>query len=102
MMESVKKMWGEVKEAWESDRQGIVLLLLGFFFIFVGVVGGAFVAFWWCIGGGVVSIVNGFQTDPMSAGLIAWGVVKCFLAAPLGWITFAIGLGSAKLCFENA
>lgn len=82
-------------------RGGIVLVLAVLLFIF-SIIGGLYVWLMWGWVGGIVSIVEAFQVAPVYALGIAWGVVKVLVAAPLGWITFAVSACVARGVLELA
>lgn len=67
--------------------KGIVLFLLWLGVIALALYLGVYVL----LVGAVVSIIEGAKATPVDSYMIAWGVVKFFFAAPVGWLTFFFG-----------
>ena len=62
--------------------------IVGILMILAGIALGLYVGLYLCFVGGIVSIIEGAKADPVSAAGIAWGIVKMFFAAGLGWFSF--------------
>jgi hypothetical protein len=64
--------------------------ILGVILIIFGVCAGLYVGFWWGFIGGIVQIIEQFNTPEVNAMDVAFGVAKIFFAGTLGWLTFII------------
>lgn len=46
------------------------------------ILGGAYVAIWLCLAGGIMQFIEGIKADPTSSKDIAWGIVRFLLTGP--------------------
>ena len=84
------------------DYRGWTFLIVGILLIIGSVLGGLYVTFFVCIGGGIIDIVHGVQANPMEAGKIAFGVVKFMIASISGVMTFLVGMFFTKFFIDKA
>lgn len=58
----------------------------------------AFVGVYFCLYSGIIGIINGFQASPISAGGLAWGIIRVLLTFPCSWgVALLGGFGFAGL-----
>jgi hypothetical protein len=67
-----------------------VKMLLGILLVVAAVVVGIYVGIWWCLIGGIVSIIEGAKANPVSARDIAFGIVRILFSGVCGWVSFAL------------
>ncbi len=63
-------------------------VIFGVLLIIAGVIVGAYVGIWLMLVGGIIQIVEAFQSDPVNGSDVAWGVVRCLLASMVGGLAF--------------
>jgi len=80
------------KEIVNERRIRKTINILGYVCAFLTIIITLYVGLWVCLGGGVISIITGFSTQPWAAGMIAWGVVKIVSASFVAWLCFIFGL----------
>lgn len=72
-------------------------ILLGIILTLAGVALGIYVGFWLLFVGGIVTIINAINADPVNATSVAWGVIKIIFASAAGGLSFWVlalpGLG---------
>ena len=76
----------------------IIFALLGLLLIVAGIVGGLYVAFYQGWYKGIVGIIEACQTNPVNAGGVAFGVIRCLLASFAGSITTWVGCLFGGVC----
>ncbi|OHA15815.1 MAG: hypothetical protein A3A10_00635 [Candidatus Tagabacteria bacterium RIFCSPLOWO2_01_FULL_42_9] len=63
-------------------------ILLGIVLILAGIALGIYVGFWLLFVGGIMTIINAIEADPVSATSIAWGAIKIIFAGATGGLSF--------------
>lgn len=64
--------------------------VLGILVILAGIVLGFYVGIWVLFIPGVVEVIDGIKASPTDGAMIAWGLVKAFLASTIGTIAFFV------------
>ena len=66
------------------------------------IIGGAlYMGAWVCFVGGICQIVEGIKATPTDGVDIGIGLLRTFLAAPIGWATFFCGVVIGKLLLDR-
>ena len=63
---------------------------LGIIFLVICIPAGLFVSLYLCLVGGIIQLIEGIQTNPVSASSIAWGIVRICFSGVAGFATFLI------------
>ena len=56
-----------------------------------------YVGAWFCFVGGIRQMVEGIKSVPVDGVQISLGLLRFFVAAPMGWVTFFLGLALVSL-----
>ena len=73
--------------------------ILAVLLIILGAFAGLYAGLWWGFVGGIVQIIDGAKADPTSGVDIGIGLLRFWLAGPIGWIVaffvwaLALGIG---------
>lgn len=69
--------------------------ILGVFIIVLGIAAALYVGVWVMAVGGIIQLIEGAKMNPVNSSMVAWGIVRFFLASLAGglcwWIGFFIG-----------
>jgi hypothetical protein len=98
----MKKWFKKIFKWLKTDGRSWFFLISGLIIWIISLCFGLYIGVWECLIGGIVDIVNGFQTVPMEAYKIAIGVAKFMFAGIVGWASFAIGLVFGKILINKA
>jgi len=79
-------------DLWEIMKLiGTCLAVIGCIFLAL------YVGAWFCFVGGICQIVEGIKAVPINGVDIGLGLLRFFVAAPMGWVTFFLGLALVSL-----
>ena len=61
--------------------------LIGLLLVIVGVALGLYVGIYLCFFRGIVTVIEQIRADVMVTSILAWGIVRIFLAGFFGWLS---------------